>query len=286
MVSDYVVTQEDTTWKRKPEDPVGLGSYNMDSHNCQRYVDGSGHARNEGDVQIGVAGPYGISYRALVPRVGECSNLLVPVCCSASHVGYASIRMEPVYMILGQACGTAASLAIDEAVDVQKIPYPTLRERLLADQQLVEWTGKGHVEKPATELAGIVVDDAQAKLTGEWIQSKSNGGVDHGYKHDANKDKGGKSARFELKVPKDGTYELRLAYVPNANRATNVPVTIESAEGSKTLTVNEREGPPIEGLFISLGKYSLTADKGATVIISNAGTDGFVVIDAVQALPE
>ena len=101
MIGDYVMTQADVTHARAVGDPVGLGSYNMDSHNTQRYVDSSGHARNEGDVQIHGIKPYGISYRSLVPKTSECSNLLVPVCMSASHIAYGSIRMEPVYMILG-----------------------------------------------------------------------------------------------------------------------------------------------------------------------------------------
>jgi len=107
----------------------------------QRYVDDTGHARNEGDIEVGVSGPYGISYRSLVPKAAECTNLLVPVCMSASHIAYGSVRMEPVYMILGQACGAAAGLAIDENVEVQKLPYAKLRAKLLADKQLLEWTG-------------------------------------------------------------------------------------------------------------------------------------------------
>jgi hypothetical protein len=141
MIGPYVVTERDTMWQRKCDDPIGLGSYNMDSHHCQRYVDPSGHARNEGDVQVAPAGPYGISYRSLIPKPEQCTNLLVPVCMSASHVGYGSVRMEPVFMILGQASGTAAAMAVDENLDVQKVPYSELRERLSADRQIIEWKG-------------------------------------------------------------------------------------------------------------------------------------------------
>ncbi len=139
MIGDYVMTQADITHQRSADDPVGLGSYTMDSHNTQRYVDAGGHARNEGDVQIHVAKPYCISYRALTPKAAECTNLLAPVCVSATHIAYGSIRMEPVYMILGQACGTAASIAIDENATVQGIQYEKLRERLTADHQLIAW---------------------------------------------------------------------------------------------------------------------------------------------------
>jgi hypothetical protein len=110
----------------------------MDSHNVQRYVlDGA--ARNEGDVEVGVAGPYPVSYRAIVPRRGEATNLLVPVALSASHIAYGSIRMEPVFMILAQSAATAASLALDGNGVVQDVPYARLRERLLADGQILQW---------------------------------------------------------------------------------------------------------------------------------------------------
>ena len=285
MVADYVVTEQDTMWRRKADDPIGLGSYNMDSHNCQRYVDEAGHARNEGDVQIGVAGPYGISYRSVVPKAAECTNLLVPVCMSASHIGYGSVRMEPVYMILGQACGTAAALAIDEKLDVQKLPYAKLRERLVADKQLLEWSGAARGGVTSSSLPGIVIDDKNARLTGEWHESSANGGIDRGYQHDGNSGKGEKSARFEFRIPADGEYEVRFAYTPNSNRASNVPVTVDSADGPKTVTVNEKQEPPLDKTFVSLGRYHFSATGGAVVTVSNARTDGFVVIDAVQLLP-
>ncbi|MDB5321043.1 MAG: hypothetical protein JWN40_2674 [Phycisphaerales bacterium] len=287
MIGEYVMTEADCKWTRKAEDPIGLGSYTMDSHNTQRYVDPTGHARNEGDVQVRVGGPYGISYRSLVPKANECSNLLVPVCMSASHIAYGSIRMEPVYMIMGQACGTAACMAIDDGVAVQKVAYPKLRERLLADKQLIEWKGGGSAgggEHIASKtLAGIVVDDTKAKLTGEWGKG-SGPGIDEGYLHDMNQDKGKKSARFEITVPQEGRYEVRLAYTPNPNRATNVPVTVEGSEGKKTVTVNQKLAPSLDKAFVSLGTYRFTVDRPAVVIVSNEGTNGFVIIDAVQVL--
>jgi hypothetical protein len=195
--------------------------------------------------------------------------------------------MEPVFMILGQASGTAAAMAIDDNLDVQKVPYAKLRERLVADKQLVEWAGAAARRGlSSAKLPGIVVDDKQAKLTGEWITSSaSGGGIDRSYQHDGNADKGQKSARFELKVPKDGRYEVRFAYTTNPNRATNVPVTIESADGSKTVSVNERVEPPIDKAFVSLGTFSFSAQKPAVIIVKNDGTDGYVIIDAVQLLP-
>src|SRR5258708_4661965 len=143
MMSDYVMTEADCRWQRKVEDPVAMGAYNMDSHNCQRLVQG-GVVRNEGDVEVGVAGPYPVSYRSIVPKAGQAENLLVPVCLSATHIAYGSIRMEPVFMILGQSAATAASLAIDAKVTVQKVDYAPLKARLLQDSQILEWTGPAH----------------------------------------------------------------------------------------------------------------------------------------------
>ena len=141
MVSDYVMTQHNCQGRAVADDPVGLAAYTMDSHNVQRYVDSQGHVRNEGDVQVGGFSPYPISYRSIVPKESECENLLVPVCLAATHIAYGSIRMEPVFMVLGQSSATAAALAIDAGTSVQKVDYAKLRERLLADKQVLAWTG-------------------------------------------------------------------------------------------------------------------------------------------------
>ena len=138
MVSDYVMTEHNCRGRQKAEDPVGLAAYTMDSHNCQRIVK-NGHAENEGDVQVGGFPPYPISYRSIVPKPGQCENLLVPICLSATHIAYGSIRMEPVFMILGQSAATAAALAIESRTSVQKLRYDTLRARLAADKQVLEW---------------------------------------------------------------------------------------------------------------------------------------------------
>lgn len=138
MVSEYVMTQANCESTKTVDDGVGFGSYSMDSHFCQRVVvekDGEVTVRNEGAFGHGFPKPYPISYRSIVPKKQECCNLLVPVCLSASHVAYGSIRMEPVFMILGQSAGTAAALAIDEGIDLQDLSYTRLRDRLLKDGQ-------------------------------------------------------------------------------------------------------------------------------------------------------
>lgn len=135
MISTYVMTQKNCEALVVAEDPIGLAAYGMDSHNVQRYVDANGYVQNEGNVEAHGFKPYPISYRSLVPKKEECTNLIVPVCVSATHIAFGSIRMEPVFMVLGQSAATAAALAIDANTDVQEVPYPELREALLKDGQ-------------------------------------------------------------------------------------------------------------------------------------------------------
>ncbi len=140
MISDGVMTERHCRGVAPVDDPVGLGAYGMDSHNCRRLVI-DGRLWNEGDVQAAGFPPYGISWRALVPRRGECSNLIVPVCVSASHIAYGSIRMEPVFMALGQSAAIAATLALKEHCAVQDLPYTALHEQLLHAGQVLHAEG-------------------------------------------------------------------------------------------------------------------------------------------------
>jgi hypothetical protein len=134
------MTEQNCRGLRVAEDSVGLAAYTMDSHHTQRYVGPDGFVHNEGDVQVGGFPPYPISYRALVPREAECTNLLVPVCLSASHISYGSIRMEPVFMVLGQTAATAAAFAVTDKIAVQKVNYAKLREQLQRDKQILQWS--------------------------------------------------------------------------------------------------------------------------------------------------
>jgi len=138
MKSDYVMTQKNCERIDIVDDPVGMAAYGMDSHNVQRYVDANGFVQNEGNVEAHVPYPYPISYRSIIPKKNECENLLVPVCVSATHIAFGSIRMEPVFMVLGQSAATAACQAIDQQKAVQDIDYSILKKRLLADKQVLE----------------------------------------------------------------------------------------------------------------------------------------------------
>ena len=141
MVGAYVMTEHELLKRRPTPEPVGMGSYGIDSHNIQRYITPEGFVQNEGDIGVSTNGPYQIAYGALVPGAGQADNLLVPVSVSSSHIAFGSIRMEPVFMILGQSAATAAALAIDGGVSVQDVPYTRLRERLLADGQVLAAAG-------------------------------------------------------------------------------------------------------------------------------------------------
>ena len=283
MVGEYVMTEHDCLAHRDPPNSVGMGSYTLDSHNVQRYVTPEGAVQNEGDIGVGTPQPYQIAYGALTPRKAQCDNLLVPVCVSCSHIAYGSIRMEPVFMILGQSAATAACLALDDGVAVQDLSYDELRERLLADGQVLEYTGPSRqavVLLDPTMLPGIVADNAAAKLTGDWKTSSVNSprvGAD--YLHDDNQNKGKTLARFEVEL-KPGKYEVRLSWPRNDNRATNVPVTIRHAGGETTVSVNQRQAPAIDNAFESLGVFDFGAQ--AVVEVSNAETDGYVIVDAVE----
>ncbi len=144
MLSSYIMTQHNCEGYEVAEDPVGMAAYGMDSHNVQRYVDANGYVQNEGNVEAHGFPPYPVSYRSIVPNKNECTNLLVPVCVSSTHIAFGSIRMEPVFMILGQSAATAAALAIDNKTDVQSLDYSILKTHLLKDKQILSYTPKSN----------------------------------------------------------------------------------------------------------------------------------------------
>lgn len=137
MIGEYVTTENDVLLKREVPRSVGMGSYAMDSHNVQRYITPEGFVQNEGDIGVHAPAPYAISYGSIIPVKEECTNLLVPVCVSSSHIAYGSIRMEPVFMILGQSAAVAANLAIDKKIAVQDISYDELKTVLENRKQIL-----------------------------------------------------------------------------------------------------------------------------------------------------
>ncbi|HEX5412352.1 MAG TPA: FAD-dependent oxidoreductase [Terriglobia bacterium] len=145
MLGEYVVVQRDLETEVSKPDAIGMGSYNTDSHNVQRYADENGYAQNEGDVEVPTI-PFQIPYRALLPKREECGNLLVPVCASASHIGYGALRLEPVYMIMGEAAGVASIMAVDKHQAVQAVDAGALAKELTKHGAVIEWSNPKHLQ--------------------------------------------------------------------------------------------------------------------------------------------
>jgi hypothetical protein len=285
MLGAHVMTQADIMDKRTKEDSVGLGSYNTDSHHVQRVLTRDGTVHNEGDFQVAVR-PYAIPYRSLTPRPAECTNLLVPVCMSASHVAYGTVRMEPVYMILGQASGVAAALAVKNNSTVQKVPVSDLQALLKQQKAVLSPEGLPGPKRvqgiDPKKLPGIVIDDTQATRVGNWKESAAVGPfVGTGYLHDGDADKGKMLVRYTPKLPRKGKYEVRLFFPPASNRAGNALVVIVTASGKRELRVDQRK--PRKGTAgVHLGTFEL--DSRCQVEVRNDGTRGHVIADAVQFL--
>lgn len=279
LLGPVVMTEHHVMGRQIVEDSVGMGAYGMDSHNVQRYVTKEGFVRNEGNVQVGGFPPYPVSYRAIVPKKTEVANLLVPVALSATHIAYGSIRMEPVFMVLGQSAATAASLAIDGNIAVQDIPYPKLREQLLTDKQVLEAPAElsqGDIDPH--QLEGLVIDSQFAKLSPAWKGSRAHKPrLGPSYFDDLDARDGKAMARFIVKVDKPGRYRVKLLFPPHATRATNVPVEIAGGGKTDHATVNERKAADW------FGTYDLPVEF--TVTITNRGTNGGVAVDGLQVAP-
>lgn len=282
MVSDLVMTEHHTFGREFVEHPVSLGSYGTDAHEIRRIVK-DGVVTREGKIARGRDGfgPYQIGYGAIVPRKTECGNLFVTFALSASHSAFASIRMEPPFMITSQSAATAAVHAIEEDVVVQAVDQERLQSRLLADGQILEWSEKTSVRK----LAGIVIDDSEAEFVGEWTVSNAAGSVVGGnYRHDAGDRGSVRTATFRFDVEQQGRYDLRLLYTSHANRATNVKIVVKGGEEAIDLRQNQVLAPFVEEVPRSLGVFMFKSNETAEVIVSNAGADGIVSVDGLQVV--
>lgn len=139
MLGEYIMTENDVLGKREVPESIGMGSYTMDSHNVQRYVTPEGFVQNEGDIGVDADNPYQIALGSIMPKKEDCTNLLVPVCLSASHIAFGSLRMEPVFMILGQSAGTIAAMSVEKGKTIYAIPYADIREKLESDGQILKY---------------------------------------------------------------------------------------------------------------------------------------------------
>lgn len=289
MVGDYVMTQANCEGKEIVTDGIGMAAYTMDSHNCQRLVvekDGVAMVRNEGDVQVGGFGPYPISYRALVPKRAECTNLLVPVCLSASHIAYGSIRMEPVFMVLGQTAGVAAAQAIDENKPVQGIEVARL-QRTLRENPLLNGS-----------LPELLVDnDDSVRVTRQGNWQRITMGSKYGASALVSGEGHSASVRFSASGIKPGRYRIYM-YNPtraggggNPNevslqpdKAERVQIRVFSGKNEAVSTINQQRQ---NNDWISLGEHTFTIGKAKApyVELATAGSAQPTVADAVLFLP-
>ena len=301
MDGRMILTQHDVLKDAQKEDPIAISSFPIDSHDCRRLALPDG-VINEGTIfPVRMPGrrhgyAYHIPYRAITPAASECSNLLVPVALSATHVAYSSVRVEPTWMAIGQGAGVAAALAAKAGVTVQALDYPTLRTRLLAQNVVLELPKLPPADKPARatgpvsldpkSLPGLILDDAQAELSGDWERStnfKPHVGV--GYLHDEQRADGKARAVFRFKGPADGEYELRMAYSAHETRVTRLPVMIMGGDTEQRFTVDQTQPMPTGEAFRPIGSLRLRQGVEYTLTVTNQDTKGFVIVDAFQLLP-
>ena len=301
MDGRMILTQNDVLKDAQKEDPIAISSFPIDSHDCRRLALPDG-VINEGTIfPVRMPGrrhgyAYHIPYRAITPSASECSNLLVPVALSATHVAYSSVRVEPTWMAIGQGAGVAAALSAKAGVTVQALDYPTLRTRLLAQKVVLELpvlppVGKvarssGPVSIDSKSLPGLILDDAQAELSGDWERSTNfKPHVGTGYLHDEQRSDGKSRAVFRFKGPADGEFALRMAYSAHETRTTRLPVTIAGDGAEQSVTVDQTQPLPAGQAFREVGRLRLRQGVDYTLTVANEDTKGFVILDAFQLLP-
>jgi hypothetical protein len=278
MIGAYVMTQANCERKEIVPDGIGMAAYGMDSHNTQRLVN-NGIVKNEGDVEKGGAGPYPIAYRSLTPKENECKNLLVPVCLSASHIGYGSIRMEPVFMVLGQSAGIAAVLAIDQHTTVQGVAIKRIQQ-LLKSNPLADGS--------TPEILVDNEDSAHLEIKGNWSLKKGGTYGPSAY-YSAVNDKS-KAIKFIPEVSKAGNYDIYTYVLPKLNNASSTATyAVFNGRGEKEVIIRKTDidiKGQTNGEWVHLGKYNLPAGSKAYVVITNSNADGVIVADAVLFVPE
>ena len=277
MVGEYVATQANCENRTTVDDGVGMAAYTMDSHNCQRVVivkDGVAMVKNEGDVQIHGGRPYDISYRSITPKREECSNLLVPVCLSASHIAYGSIRMEPVFMLLGQSAAKAACLAIDAGVKVQEVDVREI-QRMYDENPLLD----GSTPDVVVDDAAIAVDEKS-----EWRRIESRSGYGRSF-FELTPTRKEQRVRFPFEVKESGKYKIYTYYI-KINDGTKV-TELEVFDGKQKQPVWLDAGKIVvkgqtQGEWVLLGEYDLSAENGGYVDFTNNGkVTGRILADAV-----
>lgn len=300
MKGMYVISQKDILESPEKDDAIAISSFPIDSHDCQRIALKDGGVGNEGTIfPVRVSGTpvgyaYQVPYRAVLPRSEQCTNLLVPVALSSTHVAMSSLRIEGAWMAIGQSTGVAAALAAQRELNVQNVPYLALRERLLAQGQVLALppefvTARDDEFIPVKSFPGIVLDDTDAEFNGDWTHSTNfKPSIGQGYRVYGAKDvhsDGKATATFRVKVPASGTYIIQLAYSAHETRASNVPILITNAGSETRLMIDQTLPMPVRQRFQRIGTATLSADSETTIQLQTTGTTGFVILDAVQLLP-
>lgn len=275
MVGELVMTQHYCQGKEIAKDGIGMAAYTMDSHNCDRHVV-NGMVKNEGNVEVGGFGPYPISYRAVIPRRNEVSNLLVPVCLSASHIAYGSIRMEPVFMVLAQSSAVAACLAINHKRAVQEVDVQEIQSILRNDPLS---------DKSEPEILIDNDDTVSVKVTGEWTLQKY-GGYGPGFLTANAESAEVKAVKFILPPKAKGYFNL-YTYYPKLKEGSE-KITVKVFDGKKlTEKVLKKSGIQVEGQtsgeWVLLGRYKF--EKASYVEISNKNADNMISADAILLVP-
>jgi hypothetical protein len=295
LVGEYVMTEHNSVGREVVEDGVGLAAYTMDSHNVQRVIvqgESGPMVKNEGNVEVGgwpdddldgavKVEPYPIAYRSITPDREEITNLLVPVALSATHIAFGSIRMEPVYMVLGQAAAVAATMAMDAGEPVQHVDVETLRlelrENPLADGSTPE----------------ILLDDADeegVRTSGAWQPGSPEGKYGLTALRLESRSEG--DVRFSPDIQTPGRYDVYLYWPRSSELATSVPLTLGHADGVEHLQINMREPDEVHGglqhgivSWVRLGTFAFAAGDSGFLSIAG-GSDGAVFADAVLFVPE
>jgi hypothetical protein len=282
MVSDYIMQQQDAQGLRVATDPISLASYTLDCHPAARLVV-NGIANWEGSIGTSVPQPYPVSYRSIVPRVGECKNLFCTFALSASHVGFASVRMEPVFMMTSHSAGVAAAFAIDDNVPVQSVNYPKLAAQLIADGQILSW---GTVASIGTNgIIQTVTDSTGVTSGGAWTTGANAGGwpLPNGtYWHDGSTG-GGKFVRFTPTITTNGYYDVYCWWVYASNRATNATFITRSSSATNTVLINQQINCTNWVKIASSNYFNI--GTGGSVTITNGGANGYVIANAVRFMP-
>lgn len=277
LIGELVMTQNHCQGREIVDDEIGYAAYTMDSHNCDRVVV-NGMVKNEGNVEVGGFAPFPISYRAITPKRDEVSNLLVPVCLSASHIAFGSIRMEPVFMVLGQSAAVAACLAIDQKTDVQGVKVDDIKMVLLKNPKADN--------RQADEL--IHVSDSElVSLTGSWSKGKSKG---YGMSYQESRPEGLSEARFNTSTGfKPGKYKLYTYFPKTKESSSSLTINIFNGETEKTKTV-DLDKVEIKGqtssTWVYLGEFAFQkSTSNPYVEISTKGANGIVAANAILLVP-